>query len=135
MDRSKEPAIAEMKYAIAKFMGYEKVHVGYAGTEEETEWQRNNEEWMSKVGIENVGDYIVNVKEDKWHNWEDVKYHTSWDWLKPVIDEIFKYALAYPDQVKPIIAMSVVVDIKAAHERVYKFCKWLNQQKQKDGNT
>lgn len=56
-------------------------------------------------------------------------YHSSWDWLKPVIDEIFKYALVYPIQVKPIIDMCIVVEIGAAHEKVYQFIQWYNKQK------
>lgn len=57
-----------------------------------------------------------------------LNYHSSWDSLKPVIDKIFTYALAYPEQVQPIIKMSIVVEIKAAHEAVFKFITWLNQQ-------
>jgi len=113
---------------IAKFMDFDVVDVGYADSEEETEWQRNHEEWMASVGLTQVGRYIVNVKENKWHQWDDVKYHSSWDQLKPVIDEIFKYALAYPQQVRRIIDMSVVVGISAAHEKVYQFIQWINKQ-------
>jgi hypothetical protein len=59
---------------------------------------------------------------------QKAKYHSSWDRLKPVIDEIFKYALAHPEQVKNIINMSIVVDISAAHEKVYQFIQWYNKQ-------
>ena len=65
----------------------------------------------------------------------EMKYHTSWDWLKPVIDEIFKYYLAYPYEVRPVIEMKIVVGIKPAHEKVYQFCKWINQQKQTNATT
>jgi hypothetical protein len=58
-----------------------------------------------------------------------LRYHTSWDWLKPVIDEIFKYALAHPEQVKVIRDMSIVVTIEAAWERVVQFIQWYNQNK------
>lgn len=134
MTQSNEPTIYSMNYIITKFMGYDKVTVGYAGTEEETEWQRNHEEWMNRVGIEKVGDYIVNVNEDKWFEWNDVAYHREWNWLKPVIDEISQYILVHPERVKPVIDMKIVVSIQAAHEKVYKFCKWFNQQKQKYGD-
>lgn len=71
------------------------------------------------------------VKDSKVVFHYELKYHTSWDSLKPVIDEIFKYALAHPEEVRPIHEMSIVVSIQAAHEKVYEFCNWLNQQKQK----
>lgn len=104
-----EPTIDVMNEAIALFDGYER--------------------YEDKFGIWFKREGLIKCLHPKL---QELKYHTSWDSLKPVIDEISKYALAYPEQVKPIIAMSVVVDIKAAHERVYQFCKWINQQKQKD---
>lgn len=60
---------------------------------------------------------------------EFLRYHDSWKHLKPVIDKIFGFALAYPDQVKPIIEMRIVVNIKIAHERVYEFALWYKTQK------
>jgi len=48
--------------------------------------------------------------------------------LRGVIDKIFTYAIAYPEQVSPILEMSIVVGISAAHEKVYKFCEWYNSQ-------
>ena len=80
--------IEQMKEVIARFMGYEKVTVGYCGGYDETEWQVANKKWIDDVGIKNVDDYIVNVKENIWHNWEAVKYDTSWDWLMPVVEKI-----------------------------------------------
>jgi len=55
---------------------------------------------------------------------EHIHYHDSWNWLKPVIDKIFTYALLYPDQVKPITDLRIVAHIKVAHEKVYEFAKW-----------
>lgn len=60
---------------------------------------------------------------------DDLKYHTSWDWLKPVVDEIFKYALAHPEQVKPIREMSIVVTINSCWEKVVQFIQWHNSNK------
>lgn len=58
---------------------------------------------------------------------ESHNYDTRWDKLKPVIDKIFEYALAHPEQVDPIRNMKIVVDIIPAWERVVTFCKWYNQ--------
>lgn len=54
------------------------------------------------------------------------KYHSSWDWLKPVVDEIFTYSLAHPEQVEKIRNMSIVVEIKPCWEKCVEFIKWLN---------
>lgn len=58
----------------------------------------------------------------------EAQYHTSWDWLRPVIDKIFNYALAYPEQVRKVIDMKIVVNIDAAHEAVVKFILWYSTQ-------
>ena len=50
---------------IAKFMGYDKVTIGYFEGESETQWQRDNQDWLDKVGLENIGDFYVNVLENK----------------------------------------------------------------------
>lgn len=161
---------------IAKFMGYEYITVGYAGSEEETEWQRNNEEWMNKVGIENVGRYLVNVKEDEWYPFDDINYHIYWDQLMPVIEKIhtlkkrnpdgkdlclmsqltvymeldgyfrrgrcsilghitYCNTLSIPHTYERIDLPSIFVHnkdtlIEAAHEAVYQFITWYNQQPQ-----
>lgn len=129
--------ILGMNLAIAKFMGFDAVQVGYAGTEEETEWQRNHEEWMGKVGIESVGRYIVNVKEDKWHEWEDMRYHSSWDWLMPVwgkfralkfIEETtMKLHLNYVARLAQDIAYGTIEEF---HHNMHIAIQWYNKHKE-----
>lgn len=109
MTQSNEPTIATMNEAIALFDGYER-------------YEDSCGIWFKREGL-------IKCLHPKL---QDLKYHTSWDKLKPVIDEIFKYALAHPEEVRPVREMSIVVNILAAHEKVYKFCNWYNQQKQKD---
>ena len=69
----------ESNKLIAEFMGFEFVTVNYWGDPDETDWQKINAEWMDKVGMDSVGDYIVNVAEDKYHEWVDVAYHSDWN--------------------------------------------------------
>lgn len=59
-------------------------------------------------------------------NHSQLRYHCSWDWLKPVIDQIFTYGLAYPEQVKIIRNISIVVGIKPCWEKVVQFIQWYN---------
>ncbi len=77
---------------IAKFMGYEKVRVGYWDDNDpddgETQWQRDNNKWLEAHQIYNVGLYAVNLKENTWYHWEELNFHLSWDWLMPVIQKI-----------------------------------------------
>jgi hypothetical protein len=73
---------------IAEFMGFERVTIGYFGANDETQWQRDHEDWLDYVGLHSIGEYFVNVEEDKWFECGDGKYHTSWDWIMPVLIEI-----------------------------------------------
>lgn len=69
---------------IASFMDFEFVTVGYFGCEDQTEWQVKNQEWCERVGLDSVGDYIVNTSTDLWFEVDEIKYHTSFDWIMPV---------------------------------------------------
>lgn len=143
---SDTPTINLQNEVIAQFEGYEKVFVGYFDSEgngldvDQTEWQLENEKWLEKVGIANVGWYAVNVKEDKWHEWENVKYHTSWDWLMPVVEQIRKgisfrtfeidYQLFYEDKkASSIFHLYIYASRDTVHEAVHQFIQWYNQNK------
>jgi hypothetical protein len=143
---------------IANFMGYKRVTVGYSGSEEETEWQRNNEQWMNKVGITMVGDYYVDVDNDEWVHCEDVNYDKSWDALMPVVEKIetvdvnegrlFRSAadvkimykaciIEYlpdedsgdPCEEEITIQTQGESKLAATHDAVYQFITWYNSQK------
>jgi hypothetical protein len=58
------------------------------------------------------------------HEW---KYNSSWDLLRPVIDKIFQFALAYPEQIEPIWSMKLVVKIEVAWGRAVQFIIWYNE--------
>lgn len=73
----------------------------------------------------NCGHYKIGAA---YYTPSQMEYHTSWDWLKPVIDKLFTYALAYPEQVAKIKNMSIVVKIEAAHEAVYQAIQYINNQ-------
>lgn len=70
----------------------------------------------------------------------DMQYHTSWDWLMPVIKkikgmhmDILKQAYIL-DYMKAAGAMNsgwISLDIDKAHKGVYEFLIWHNQQKAK----
>lgn len=113
MTQSNETTIEQMNETIARFMGGIKQIIPEGGLHG---YKEGTVLWMCLFS-------------DNADSVRLLEYHISWDWLKPVIDKISEYILVYPEQVKLIIEMKVVVNIQAAHERVYLFCKWLNQQK------
>jgi hypothetical protein len=124
---------------IAKYMGYILVDVGYAGSEEETEWQMNHEEWMNKVGMTQIGRYIVNVNENTWHPWEDVKYHSSWDWSRPVWLKFreLNFKVAHRRWMHETFKDRLIADltngtIAEFHEGLYRAIQWYNKQKAND---
>lgn len=74
---------------IAKFMGYDKVTIGYIEGESETQWQRDNQNWLDKVGLENIGDYYVNVLENKFFTvYGNELWYGEWNNLMNVIEKI-----------------------------------------------
>lgn len=148
---SNEVTIDVMNEAIARFMGYEKVTVGYFGCDDETEWQRKHAFWMDKVGIESVGDYFVDVANDEWLFCDDVNYDKSWDALMPVVEkirgmgyhieitisvhcsvEILKLRGDPEKDVLRIIAYST--PINAIYTAVYQFITWYNDNQQQQNN-
>lgn len=74
---------------IAKFMGYDKVTIGYFEGESETQWQRDNQDWLDKVGLENIGDFYVNVLENKFFTvYGNELCYREWNNLMKVIEKI-----------------------------------------------
>ena len=54
------------KWAAENVMGWEYIIVGYYGTDDETERMRELKVWFDRVGIDSVGHYYINVKNDFW---------------------------------------------------------------------
>lgn len=104
---------------IAEFMGYKKVTVDYFGTPDETQWQIDNRKWLNDIGIEAVGDYGVDVKNDDYFDWVDCAYDTSWDWLMPVVEKITPIAKQVGQQAWFDISGPLVsADISLVYNRV-----------------
>ena len=74
---------------IAEFMGYEKVTIGFFHGDSETQWQRENQDWMDRVGLDYVGDYYVNVSENKFYNISNAElWYGEWNNLMSVVEMI-----------------------------------------------
>jgi hypothetical protein len=87
LKKVKLPTKLQKKKVIANFMGYEFVTVGYTGTKSETRWQKKNIDWFDShydFHDNSVGDYAVNIEENKIEWQDDLKYFESWDCIMPV---------------------------------------------------
>lgn len=57
-----------------------------------------------------------------------LKYDQSWDALKPVIDKIGEYTLAYPDESRKVTGCRVIIDIKYMYAEVVFFLMFLEER-------
>ena len=67
-------------------------------------------------------------KDGKVYALGDFKYHTSWDWLMPVIKKILHEVDAVNTEFRLRTAL-IKCDREACHKAVYKFIVWYNQNK------
>jgi hypothetical protein len=83
-------SVEEKNALLIKFMGYEFVTIGYWGQSDETQWQRDNDEWMEKNDLNNVGDYLIN--KDTNHiielEYEKIDYDKDWKWLMAIVKKL-----------------------------------------------
>ncbi len=73
---------------IAEFLGFEKVRIGYFDDSSETKFQKENEDYLEKIELEEVGTFMLNRATDKFYLWSEVDYHKSFDRLMPVFYKI-----------------------------------------------
>jgi hypothetical protein len=127
------------KEIISQFMGFEKIRIGYYGDHKsdwgETEWQVKNRDWIEKMGIDSIGDYVVNLSKNEYREWEDVAYDTSWDWLVPVVEKIENLNQASVDIYYNCCEIAIPDDmirvdghskIESTYKAVIEFIKWYN---------
>jgi hypothetical protein len=114
---SNEVTTEQMNEAIALFMGYE---------QREEDYRRPNNTLVFLIG-------------EYWTPIHKLKYHTSWDWLMPVVKKIRSMhfdilkqigVLSYMNAAAPMNSALISIDIKKLHSGVYNFLLWYNQQKQ-----
>ena len=87
---------------IAEFMGVEKTY---------------------NPSTEKVLSYAVN--DDVQCLLHELQYHTSWDWLKPVVDKIEQVNEGVPEQ---MLHVSLYSTIDEVYEAVVEFIKLINTQ-------
>lgn len=60
----------------------------------------------------------------------ELEYHSSWDWLMPVVEKIKLLTSTQNEYYGRIINALFTVDINNVYKAVVEFIKWYNQQKQ-----
>lgn len=88
-------------------------------------------EFMYVIKYRPYGDY-VEINGDAYEV-EDLNYHTSWDWLMPVLKKISgvlfsEFAYSVTEQWR-MIESPTKYDIKNVHEQAYQFIEWYNENK------
>lgn len=106
--------------AFAEYMGFEIVEIGYFGCEDETQWQRDNQEWMELVGLRNVGTYAIDKILNEWYEYDDLKYTTSWDWLLPVWKKVSTEIFGKSHLLSKCAMTILDFNIKKTVENIYK---------------
>jgi len=61
-------------------------------------------------------------------HFNELKFHSSWDWLIPVVKKIKKYNSINPLRVADVMISYARIDIDELFERVVYFIKWYNSQ-------
>ena len=64
-----------------------------------------------------------------------LKYHTSWDWLMPVVESIFERLDSRDDSANEIKKGMLVCSRDNTYKAVVEFIKWYNQNKDDDNNS
>lgn len=110
--------IEQMNEAIALFMGLE----------------NDRQEWRLPHRP------VVFLREGYWIPVRKLQYHSSWDWLMPVVIKIkelirdadYDKRVQMSQRLKPIQNETINVNIGATHYCVYQFIQWYQTNKQKD---
>jgi hypothetical protein len=132
MKTGDNPANEDMS-TIATFMGYELVTVNYVGSEEETQWQKDNAALLDEIGLESTGIYWVNKQTKDWFEIGEVDFK-KWNELMPVVARIRELLQDYSLRERGqylwdfICGTLSTVEISAIHIAVIRFIHWYNSE-------
>jgi hypothetical protein len=124
----KEQEIIEGNKIIAEFMGIKEIKSSYDSYGIPTPiWHTENDYFRSST---------YSVPNESFYEFVDnAKYHTSWDWLMPVVNKIFKLYTQYPKAAFEIYKIRIVIDIYTLWLSVIKFIKFYNNERAKDNKA
>lgn len=113
--------ILEGNKLIAEFMEYER-----------DEYEEFNE------SITYSCDKLINISDDEdwetsiddWTNWlrpDEMLFHSSWDWLMPVITNILEICSELDELERYHVIIDQIPQIHHTHSSVVEFIKWYNE--------
>jgi hypothetical protein len=88
-------------------------------------------------------DYSPVDQDPQWYAIEELQYHTSWDWLMPVVEKIesIGYEVITSESrckikhntdhsIQEVVSIDILgTKIEATHQAVVEFIKWYNENK------
>jgi len=83
-------------------------------------------EFMGLCPLSRSG-FISDKKQEYYGSLSDLQYHTSWDWLMPVVDKCYESG-AEENEVGDITHALLDCDRKETHKAVVEFIKQLNKE-------
>ena len=111
--------IEENNKLIAEFMGF---RTGMTWLEDgEYETTHSQQKWVESVlfcGWDNVKEFTP----------EEMLFHSSWNWLMPVVEKIGKieFINTKPLAYLMVVNTAITAPIETLYERVVEFIKWYN---------
>lgn len=85
--------------------------------------------FMGRCGKRNKRLYWVNIPGVEWVYVEDMKFHSSWDWLMPVVEKILNICQENDEMEKYYTITDAIPDIESVWLACVEFVKWYNEQK------
>lgn len=119
--------IKQKNRLIAEFMGYKFDIENKCEIIEDFDIVENIQTYETDGGIRIVeGGYVITRFLS-----EQMRYHTSWDWLMPVVEAIYNAELdeQNTNEIGDITHALLDVNINAVYEAVVKFIEMYNNQK------
>ena len=92
---------------IAEFMGFQQTNIGWYDAEE------------------------VLLRSEIDNTFDNLKFHTSWDWLMPVVDTIYNTGMdeQTTNEIGDITHALLDINIQSTHDAVISFIEFYNQNK------
>lgn len=61
-----------------------------------------------------------------------LQYADSWNWIMPVVHQVDKYRLTYPNEVSKVCDCKISIDLQHIYTKVVEFTKWYALQRSKE---
>lgn len=72
--------------------------------------------------------YLITIPDEEDNSFDYVQYHTSWDWLMPVVQKILNREQTFPDSYTLWVSDSLQsANISTVYNAVIQFIQWYNE--------